>query len=178
MVRSICLHGPESTGKSTLAAALGAHFGCEVTREYGRAYCVERGVDVTMDELIHIAELQDSLNRAAADAASDLVIFDTDALVTTVWADTMFGRHDPWFDRFDNFADLYLLLDIDLPFVDDGLRVYGGDEERRAFFARSRDELERRGVRWALVSGKGDARLQSALAAIRDAGLAGQAALG
>ena len=41
-MKRICLHGPESTGKSTLATRLAAHFGCEVVPEYGRAYCEAR----------------------------------------------------------------------------------------------------------------------------------------
>ena len=56
---------------------------------------------------------------------------------------------------------------IDLPFVNDGLRLYGGAAERARFFALCRAELERRGVAWALVSGTGEVRLESALAAIK-----------
>lgn len=36
--RRVVLVGPESTGKSTLAAALGRRFGCPVVEEYGREY--------------------------------------------------------------------------------------------------------------------------------------------
>ena len=80
-------------------------------------------------------------------------------------------RFDPWFDAWDEPADLYLLLDMDLPWVDDGTRLFGTPEERRRFFELSRAELERRGVRWALVGGSGEARLDNALAAIEAAGL-------
>ena len=88
----------------------------------------------------------------------------------------MLGARDPWFAAWDQPADLYLLLDIDLPFVDDGLRLYGGVAERRRFFDLCREELERRGVVWRLVSGTGSARLDTALAAIED--VLGEAALG
>lgn len=169
--KRICLHGPESTGKSTLATRLAAHFGCEVVPEYGRAYCEAHGTDIGMAELVHIAEAQDAMNRTAAIRAADLnaplVLFDTDPLITAVWAEMMFGTRDPWFDRFTGYADLYLLLDIDLPFVDDGLRVYAKSEERRHFFDLCKAELDARVVRYALVRGVGEARFAAALHAIQ-----------
>jgi NadR type nicotinamide-nucleotide adenylyltransferase len=165
-MKRICLHGPESTGKSTLAIRLAAHFGCEVVPEYGRAYCEAHGTDIGMAELVHIAQTQDSMNRAAAARDGDIVLFDTDPLITAVWAEMMFGARDPWFNGFTGFADLYLLLDIDLPFVDDGLRVYAAPEQRRHFFDLCKAELETCNVRYALICGEGDIRLSAALEAI------------
>ena len=94
------------------------------------------------------------------------MIADTDALMTAVWADMMLGRRDPWFEHFSDYADLYLLLDIDLPWIDDGTRFFGTLEARRRFFALSQAELERRGVNWVLVGGQSEARFANALAAI------------
>jgi NadR type nicotinamide-nucleotide adenylyltransferase len=167
MTRSICLHGPESTGKSTLATRLAAHLGCEVVPEYGRAYCEAHGTDIGMAELAHIAETQDAMNNAAAARGGSIVLFDTDPLITAVWAEMIFGTRDPWFDAFTGYADLYLLLDIDLPFVDDGLRVYAAPQQRRHFFDLCKAELDNRAVRYALIQGEGDARFQAALAAIK-----------
>jgi NadR type nicotinamide-nucleotide adenylyltransferase len=171
-MKRICLHGPESTGKSTLGTRLAAHLGCEVVPEYGRAYCEAHGTDIGMEELVHIAQTQDAMNKAAAAREGEIVLFDTDPLITAVWAEMMFGqtpgyRRDPWFDRFTGYADLYLLLDIDLPFVDDGLRVYAKPDERRHFFELCKAELDRRGVHYALIRGEGEARFSAALAAIK-----------
>lgn len=164
------MHGPESTGKSTMATRLAAHFGCEVVPEYGRAYCEANGTDIDMAALVHIGETQATMNHAAAARAaqngSNIVLFDTDPLITAVWADMMFAKRDPWFAKFRETADQYLLLDIDLPFVDDGLRVYAQAEQRRRFFDLCRAELEARVVNYAIIGGDGDARLQAALDAI------------
>lgn len=171
-LRRICLHGPESTGKSTLATRLAAHFGCEVVPEYGRAYCETYGTDINMAALVHIAEQQQAMNAAAArrahNSGTGLVLFDTDPLITAVWAQMMFGHSDAWFARFDDHADQYLLLDIDLPFIDDGLRVYRKATERRRFFDLAKAELDRRTVSYSLVRGISDARFECALAAIDD----------
>jgi NadR type nicotinamide-nucleotide adenylyltransferase len=172
-MKSICLHGPESTGKSTLATRLAAHFGCEVVPEYGRAYCEEHGTDIDMEALNHIGQVQDEMNRGAARRArelhSEFVLFDTDPLITAVWAEMMYGKRSLWLANFIGFADFYLLLDIDLPFIDDGLRVYAGVRDRQHFFDLCHNELKNRGVAFAVVSGEGDARFQAALDAIATA---------
>lgn len=165
--RVICLHGPESVGKSALTAQLARRLGAERVTEHGRDYCAAHGTDCTMEDLLAIAQTQQAMIEDAKARSDDWVVTDTDALMTAVWADMMLGARDPWFDRFSDYADFYLLLDIDLPFVDDGLRIYGNSAERQRFFDLCKVELERRGVAWALVSGSGDARLENALAAIR-----------
>ena len=165
-MRTICRHGPESTGKSTMSTRLAQHFGSPVITEFGRTYCERYGVDLTMSDLVMIAHTQDLSVRAAVAEGRWPVIVDTDALMSAVWADMMFGRRDPWFARWENTADLYLLFDIDLPWVEDGTRMFGSAEARRRFFDLSREELDRRGVPWIMVRGEGEQRYANALAAI------------
>ncbi len=166
-LRTICLHGPESTGKSTVAPRLAEQFGSVVVAEYGRTYCERNGTDLTMADLVTIGRTHDQQTRAAVATGQLPVILDTDPLMTAVWADMLFDRRDPWFDRWANTADLYLLFDIDLPWEEDGTRLFGTPDLRRKFFDLSRRELDRRGVPWALVSGKGEQRTRAALEAIR-----------
>ncbi|MBN8846720.1 MULTISPECIES: ATP-binding protein [unclassified Sphingomonas] len=165
-LRTVCLHGPESTGKSTTTARLAREFGTPVVAEFGRTYCERYGIDLTMSDLVMIAHTQDLQVRAACDKGRFPVIVDTDALMSAVWADMMFGRRDPWFARWDNPADLYLLFDIDLPWIEDGTRMFGSAADRRRFFDLSKAELDRRGVRWEMISGSGEARYEAVLAAI------------
>ena len=61
--RTICLHGPESTGKSTLAPRLAEHFGGQVVDEYGREYAEARGIDFIMADLVEIAKVHDAGTR-------------------------------------------------------------------------------------------------------------------
>ncbi|HWU72150.1 MAG TPA: ATP-binding protein [Sphingomonas sp.] len=165
-LRSICLHGPESTGKSTIAAELARHFGSACVAEYGRTYTEAFGTNWTMADLVAIAQAHDAQTRQAIASGRTPVILDTDPLMTEVWAEMLFGRHDQWFDSWNGFADLYLLFDIDLPWVDDGTRMFGTPEKRQRFYELSMEVLERRGVRWTMVSGEGDQRYLTALRAI------------
>lgn len=164
--RSICLHGPESTGKSTIGPRLAAHFGTPYVAEYGRDYAEMHGTEFTMADLVSIAKGHDMLTREALAKGCYPVILDTDPLMSAVWADMLFGTRDPWFDAWDGCADLYLLFDIDLPWIEDGTRMFGTIEARRRFFDLSKAELERRGVVWRLVRGVGEARWGSVLGAV------------
>lgn len=170
--RTICLHGPESTGKSTLIARLADRFDTLFVPEYGRTFAERRGVDFTMSDLVHIADTHDAMTQSALATGADPLFLDTDPLMTAVWADMLFGERDPWFQKWKGTADLYLLLDIDLPWQEDGTRLFGATDQRRRFFDLSRAELERRGVAWTLVGGQGEDRFDHALQALRDAGVA------
>jgi HTH-type transcriptional regulator, transcriptional repressor of NAD biosynthesis genes len=165
-VRTVCLHGPESVGKSVLAANLAVHFNTVFVPEYGRTYCEQFGTALANHDLLTIGQTQATMAEVAAQRANRLLILDTDPLMTAVWSDMMLGRRDPWFAAFGATADLYLLLDIDLPWVDDGTRIYGDTLHRADFFNRCRDELVARGVDWTLVSGKDKDRTNAALDAI------------
>ncbi len=170
--RTICLHGPESTGKSTLIGRLAKHFDTLFVPEYGRTFAERRGVDFTMADLVTIAETHDAMTQSALATGADPLFLDTDPLMTAVWADMLFGTRDPWFARWKGTADLYLLLDIDLPWVDDGTRMFGDEAARQRFFELSKAELSRRGVAWTLVGGAGEERFDHALAALHEAGVA------
>ncbi|HEX8241032.1 MAG TPA: AAA family ATPase [Allosphingosinicella sp.] len=170
--RTICLHGAESTGKSWLAPRLARHFGTAFVPEYGRTWCETFGTDLAMADLVAIARTHEAMTQAALRQCDRRLILDTDPLMTAVWADMLLGERDPWFESWNAVADLYLLLDTDLPWRDDGTRLFGSDADRGRFQALAEAELERRGVRWARVAGEGEARFLNALAAIQAAGLA------
>jgi len=170
--RTICLHGPESTGKSTLITRLADHFDTLFVPEYGRTFAERHGIDFIMADLVHIADTHDAMTQGALATGADPLFLDTDPLMTAVWAEMLFGERDPWFARWKATADFYLLLDIDLPWAEDGTRMFGTATARRRFFDLSRAELERRDVPWALVGGQGDERFRNALDAIAHTGVA------
>lgn len=167
----ICLHGPESTGKSTLAPQLARHFETLFMPEYGRTYCEQYGLSLQMEDLVTIGRTHAAMTQALLRQCNQRLVLDTDPLMSAVWADMLFNRRDPWFDAFQDTADLYLLLDIDLPWVDDGTRFFGEDDRRRRFFDLSRAELERRGLEYRVIGGPPEARFERALDAIAEAGL-------
>ena len=89
-----------------------------------------------------------------------------DRLMTALWADMLIGIRPPDLDQIEQTADLYLLADIDIPWADDGTRYFPGEASRKRFYGICRKELEKRELPFVEIKGKGDARLQAAIAAV------------
>jgi NadR type nicotinamide-nucleotide adenylyltransferase len=167
--RTICLHGPESTGKSVLAERLARHFGTIWTPEYGRVHCETFGFDLDAAGLVTIAEVQQAMIAASLPWCDRRLIADTDALTTAAWSIMILG-HVPQDLVMAPLADLYLLTDIDVPWKDDGTRYFPDDERRGRFMQACRDVLDRAGAAWVEISGSWEDRFAKAVAAIEALG--------
>ena len=167
-VKTVCLFGPESTGKSTLARRLAKHFGTIAIPEYGRTYCEEFGTYCTADDLRNIVRGQRALEFAARRHATRILILDTDRLMTALWADMLLGIRPPDLDAVEQIADLYLLADIDIPWADDGTRYFPGEAARKRFYAICRQELEKRKLPFVAITGEGNTRLKTAIDAVNE----------
>ena len=164
--RTICLHGPESTGKSTLSPPLAAHFDTLWVPEYGRAHCELYGTDLDDAGLVTIARTQSAMTGAALPWCNKRLVVDTDALTTAAWSLMILGRvPEGLFDGFTK-ADLYLLTDIDIPWEQDGGRYYPDPADRQRFMHACVQVLEEAGATWVKLSGQNDARLATAIEAV------------
>jgi NadR type nicotinamide-nucleotide adenylyltransferase len=172
MTVQICLHGAESTGKSTLGPKLAARLGGVFVPEYGRAYCEEHGIDLSRRDLLAIMRGHLAATRAALAGKPKWLISDTDLLMTQAWALMLLGERLPEIDQWGDVADFYLVPALDLPWHEDGTRLFGSASARQQFMNIAIGELDRRGLRWAWVEGDGDERVASALAALQAAGFA------
>lgn len=166
MIR-ICFHGAESTGKSVLARRLSDEFGLPWVPEYGREYAETYGTEFAMADLLAIAEGHEARVRAIEESGAPLALLDTDPLMTAAWAQMLFGEVPDELLGYPK-ADLYLLFSPDVPWVEDGTRLFGTAQERARFAATADDMLVRTGVRYLPVSGDWQAReaqVRAALAA-------------
>ncbi len=163
--RTVCLHGAESTGKSTLAAALAAKTGALIVGEYGRSHCEVHKEPLTLDDLLLIGRAQQAMIAAAREWAGPLLIADTDALMTAAWCEMLLGQRPPELMAQPK-ADLYLLFEPDLPWDNDGTRFFSDPADRHRFAMIVEQVLVDAGVPFARISGQGEARLQAARAAI------------
>lgn len=149
---SICFHGAESTGKTVLIKQLAEEYGCPWVPEYGRAYAEERGTDFTMDDLLAIARGQDEAMREARQQEPALLLLDTDPLMTAAWAQMLFGEIPDELLSYPK-SDHYLLFEPDVPWKDDGTRMFGADDARHRFATIAEDMLVRTKVPFTRVSG-------------------------
>lgn len=162
---TVCLHGIESVGKSTLAERLSDHFGTTFVPEYGRSHCEIHGTDCREEDLMLIGEAQQAMIEAARPWANRLLIADTDALMTAAWSQMMIG-YTPDQLISQRKADLYLLLGSDAPFVDDGTRVYKTPEEREKFERVARATLVLSRTNFVEIRGSWEERFDAAVSAI------------
>lgn len=165
-VRRVCLFGPESTGKSTLARDLAAHFSTVYVPEYAQILLSQRGGELQESDLMLFARGQLAAEAALARQANRLLVCDTDLLTTTIWSETLYGRVDPWIaaQAAAQSYDLTLLCAPDVPWVDDVHRLR--PEDRTAFFARCRAELEAHGRPYLVLAGGWEQRRVQAYAAV------------
>jgi NadR type nicotinamide-nucleotide adenylyltransferase len=118
----VCLIGPECTGKTTLAEKLSRHFNAPWVPEFAREYAARVARELTADDVEPIARGEMALIDAAPNEG--LAILDTDLISTVVYARHYYGHCPEWIEREAKarMCDLYLLTDIDLPWVPDSLR--------------------------------------------------------
>ena len=172
----IALLGAESTGKSTLASALGETWAAEgrraiVVAEYLREFCDRHGRTPRIDEQAGLAAEQTRrIDLAAASAGVDLVIADTSALMIAVYSDHVFADRSlyPQAQASQRRYRLTLLTALDLPWQPDGLQREG-PQVRGPVDARVRAALAAADLPYTVVGGRGPARLDNALQVLRHA---------
>jgi nicotinamide riboside kinase len=172
MTLKIAIVGAESTGKSTLASELAAALAeatglrCSAVPEWLRAWCAREGRTPRPQEQAAIAATQCEL-IAAAGADHAIVVCDTTPLMTAVYSRLLFDDRslDTMALAQQRTMDLTLLTALDLPWEPDGLQR-DGPQVRAPVDGLLRELLIGAGLPFALVSGAGPARLQSALDAV------------
>jgi NadR type nicotinamide-nucleotide adenylyltransferase len=164
----ISLTGPESTGKSSLAAQLATHYGTVFVPEYARQYLEENGASYALPDLEAIAHGQLAAEDAAASQATGLLFCDTDLLVLKIWAENAFGTCPAWVlaELAKPRYALTLLLAPDLPWAPDPLREHPDPAQRWHFYQLYQQELVARGWPFVEVKGLAAERLAQAVAAI------------
>ena len=165
MIR-VVLTGSESTGKTTLAGMLGEHFGAVVIPEFSRAYAESRNGVLTAGDVDPIASGQLALEDVHLIRATGLAIHDTDLLSTMVYARHYYEACAPWIEDAvrRRRPDLYLLMDIDVPWIPDPARDRGDRrEEMHALFVAA---LESVGAEYVTIRGDWDERTLRAKEAI------------
>lgn len=164
-LKRVCVFGPESTGKSTLAAQLAGHFNTRHVFEYARPLIDLVGNTITEDLLLRIARGQAAAQLAMANQANRVLICDTDPLLTTVWSNALLGYCPQSIQELAaaHPADLYLLTDIDVPWVNDGQRYFPNHDDRIRFLELCRDALQTQPHPFVVISGHWNQRLNTAI---------------
>lgn len=129
-VQRVCLLGGESTGKTTLAAALARRYGSTWATEFGREHWDACGGALTRDDLLHIARVQVEREETLLDRAHQYLFCDTSPLTTLCYSEAMFGeRPRPLVQAAGRGYAHVFLCEPDFEFVQDGTRRDAGFRE-------------------------------------------------
>ena len=190
-LKKIVILGPESTGKSTLCELLAQHYNASWCPEFAREYLLTNGMNYSYSDLLTIAKGQVAMeeefiqsavsnqqlaigSQQSVEAHSPLtthyspLFIDTDMYVMKVWCEFVFGKCHKWItDRVaERKYDLYLLCNVDLPWVKDELREYPDLETRAKLYTIYKNIMENQPIPWVDISGDYEHRLQKAIIAV------------
>jgi NadR type nicotinamide-nucleotide adenylyltransferase len=165
--RHVVLIGPESSGKTTLAAGIARELGVPWVPEAARRFVETDRTPLSAATVESIARLAMALDDAARAAGPALLIHDTDLVSTVVYARYYYGACPAWILREarERLGDLYLLCLPDLPWEADGVR--DRPAARTELFASFREALDAFGAAYTVIGGSGPARQNAAVATIR-----------
>lgn len=163
----VAIIGPESTGKSTLSAALANHFNTVWVKEYAREYIENLQNPYTFDDITAIAKGQLAAENKLVEQANRYLFCDTTLLVTKIWQEHLYGHCDNFIHNnlIINNYDLHLLTNTDIPWEFDKQREH--PHLREYFMEVYEKALQQMGVNYATISGaESTYRLQMAITSI------------
>ena len=194
MPKKIVVIGPESTGKSTLCQMLATHYQTVWVKEYAREYLLKNGTAYNFENLLAIAKGQIALedeallsisnnpNPSSSNVANSPftihhspptthqspIFLDTNMYVMKVWCEFVFDKCHHWIlnQIVERKYDLYLLCNIDLPWIKDELREYPDLATREKLYHYYKDIMINQQVPWIDISGTYHQRLRKAILAV------------
>jgi len=163
-VKKVCVVGTESCGKSTLVRNLAMYFNTTHVEEAGRYICDDAGGIDNMQKYHYFEILfkHKQLEKEALTNARKVMLVDTDSLITLYYYNLGFKDNDPLNKAFSDVAqgisvlnnyDLYLFLEPDVEWVQDGTRTYGEQSVREENNLTLKELLKKNGIEYATIKG-------------------------
>lgn len=162
----IVLTGPESSGKTALAAALAQALGTSWVPEFARYYLSGLGRPYQREDLCTIGRGQAAWEAWYTSQSGEILICDTDWTVLQIWEHYRFGRpvtgNWDWQKGYQGakIADHYLLCAPDFPWQPDPLREH--PEERETLFEWYEHLLMESNANYTVMRGHISGRLEQA----------------
>jgi HTH-type transcriptional regulator, transcriptional repressor of NAD biosynthesis genes len=167
-LRRVAIVGPESSGKSTLTAALAAHYDTRYVAEYGRTYLDAMGLEINAEAILNIVRGHRAAEEAMARQCRRLLFTDTESIVTRLWSQILLGHVPDLVEQYvrEERYDLYLVTAATEKWVEDPQRFQPEASARREFAARCIEVLESLGRPYVLLHGDWEERQLQAVTAV------------
>ena len=164
-VKKFCILGTESTGKSIIAEKLAKHFDTIHVTEVARNI-VSHTEEVTAKDLSRIAQQHALAILKNIENANKLLFIDTDLNITKSYSKFLFNEPllvENWIED-ANAAHLYLYLDSDCAYVQDGTRL--SEKRRQILDGFHRQQLKEANISFHIINGNWEDRLRKAITLI------------
>src|SRR5660398_140578 len=160
----IVITGAESTGKSTLTESLADYFNVPFIPEIARKYVENLVERYTYRDVENIARQQVEQFNSLVNSNHPFIFIDTWLIITKIWFEVVFNKIPDWFIKeiHQNKIDLFLICDIDLPWISDPVRENGG-EKRKILQNKYIENINEFNFEYKIVRGKNEERLKNAL---------------
>lgn len=160
----IVITGAESTGKTTLTEQLAAYFGVPYLPEIAREYVENLNGKYTFSDVEKIAKMQIEQFTKISKSNAPYIFIDTWLIVTKIWFEFVYKKVPNWliFEIEKTNIDLFLVCDIDLPWVFDPVRENGG-KNRKILHNKYIEEINNFNFNYKIVKGTNEKRHNNAL---------------
>lgn len=168
-VLRIAILGAESSGKSTLAAALAEQYQTTWVPEYLREFVDTHGRVPREEDQYGIALTQTVRENDAALRAHRFLFCDTTPLMTALYSKVYWGRVDAQLAELDTVHEyaLTLVTAPDGPWMPDGLQRES-EAVRQSVHALVLANLNARGIAYTVVAGEADQRMAQVRSLLND----------
>ena len=158
-VKKICFYGPESTGKTYMSKLMAAQYKTGWVPEAAREILTSN--EFSEKEIMQIALAHDECINQKLQTANKLLFCDTDVITTQIYAQHYLGAVPQRLFEIEKKItyDLYFLMNIDTPWIEDPLRDLGN--KRAEMFAVFKAALDKRNISYVLI--KGDYKQREAI---------------
>jgi len=161
----VAILGTESTGKTTLTQQLAKHFNCSLVLEVGREL-IPDSTKFSFEDLHLVTSAHAKRIDNAILGESPLIIIDTDVHITKSYARFTFDRElqvdNHVYDT--NKSDLYLYLNNDAPYYQDGTRL---SKKKRDLLDQShREVLTEHQIKFVEIAGNWQNRFEQAVSEV------------
>lgn len=165
----VVITGAESTGKSTLTEQLAKYFGVPFIPEIARSYIENLNRNYSFSDVEQIARLQVAEFKNHKDLHYPYIFIDTWLIITKVWFEFVYNKTPDWIieEIKKTEIDLFLVCDIDLPWVYDPVRENGG-ETRKILHDLYIKNIEDFNFSYRVINGENEMRFISALKSIEE----------
>jgi len=160
----IVITGAESTGKSTLTERLANHFKLPFIPEIAREYIENLDHQYNYNDVECIAKIQIEQFNRIKDSGAQFIFLDTWLIVTKIWFEFVYHKTPDWLinEIQKTKIDLFLVCDIDLPWIPDPVRENGG-ENRIILQNKYIENITEFNFDYKIISGIDDERFYNAL---------------